>query len=134
MFIIENYITLQHSFVSQPCCVGDHGSNTQKLSSQKWPFQLFYWDYSFGILLITLIFGLTLGSNGELGRSFIDDPSQAELFYMRSAFIGCELFLILQTYFLVIALEISGMAIIAFPIVYWYCLSVRGFYKLYFFS
>lgn len=89
-------------------------ANTQKLSSQKWPFQLFYWDYSFGILLLTLIFGLTLGSNGELGRSFIDDLSQAELFYMQSAFIGGVVFN-LANLLLVIAIEISGMAI-AFPI------------------
>jgi glucose uptake protein len=85
-------------------------ANTQKLSSQKWPFQLFYWDYSFGILLITLIFGLNLGSSGDVGRSFIDDLSQAELFYMRSASIGGVVFNFANL-LLVIAIEISDKSI-----------------------
>lgn len=113
MFIIENYNTAIFFCFITMLCWGSW-ANTQKLSSQKWPFQLFYWDYSFGILLITLIFGLTLGSNGDVGRSFIDDLSQAELFYMRSAFIGGVVFNFANL-LLVIAIEISGMAI-AFPI------------------
>jgi glucose uptake protein len=57
---------------------------------------------------------LTLGSNGDVARSFIDDQSQAELFYMRSAFIAGVVFNFANL-LLVIAIEISGMPI-AFPI------------------
>ena len=30
-------------------------ANMQKLSSQQWPFQLFYWDYCLGVLLLTVL-------------------------------------------------------------------------------
>ena len=45
-------------------------ANTQKLASKEWRFQLFYWDYCLGVLLLTLIFAFTLGSTGETGRAF----------------------------------------------------------------
>lgn len=89
-------------------------ANTQKLSSQKWPFQLFYWDYSLGVLLITLIIAFTLGSMGTEGRSFIPDLNQAEGPNLRSAFIGGIIFNFANL-LLVIAIDIAGMAI-AFPI------------------
>mgnify|MGYP006230321473 FL=1 len=70
MFIIENYfIAVIFCFITMICW--GSWANTQKLASQKWPFQLYYWDYALGILLITLIFGFTLGSTGDIGRSFI---------------------------------------------------------------
>ena len=89
-------------------------ANTQKLASQKWPFQLYYWDYTLGILLITLLFGFTLGSIGDLGRGFVDDFQQAEMTNVTSAFIGGIIFNFANL-ILVIAIEIAGMAI-AFPI------------------
>ena len=59
MFIIENYfIAVIFCFITMICW--GSWANTQKLASQKWPFQLYYWDYALGILLITLIFGFTL--------------------------------------------------------------------------
>tara|TARA_B110000116_G_C16739644_1_gene537862 strand:- start:292 stop:1245 length:954 start_codon:yes stop_codon:yes gene_type:complete len=89
-------------------------ANTQKLSSKKWPFQLFYWDYTLGILLITLILAFTLGSTGDYGRPFIIDLQQANLSFVKSAFIGGVIFNFANL-LLVIAIEITGMAI-AFPI------------------
>ncbi len=89
-------------------------ANTQKMASQKWPFQLFYWDYSLGILLITLILALTIGSIGDEGRSFIIDLKQAKIDNLNSAFLGGIIFNFANL-LLVIAIEIAGMAI-AFPI------------------
>ena len=48
------------------CCVtmlcwGSWG-NTQKLAGKEWKFQLFYWDYTIGILLFSLL--LLLKSEG----------------------------------------------------------------------
>ena len=45
-------------------------ANTQKLTASTWRFELFYWDYVLGILILSLIFAFTLGSNGGGGRSF----------------------------------------------------------------
>ena len=91
MFIIENYfIAVIFCFITMICW--GSWANTQKLASQKWPFQLYYWDYALGILLITLIFGFTLGSTGDIGRSFIVDLKQAESNYINLAFLGGVIF------------------------------------------
>jgi glucose uptake protein len=37
-------------------------ANTQKLAGkEKWPFELFYWDYAIGVFLFSLIFAVVLG-------------------------------------------------------------------------
>ena len=37
-------------------------ANTQKLAGkEKWPFELFYWDYAIGVFLFSLIFAAALG-------------------------------------------------------------------------
>ena len=57
-------------------------ANTQKLAGkEKWPFELFYWDYSAGVLLTGFLFCITLGAFGSAGMpaaSFgIPGPSEA---------------------------------------------------------
>lgn len=89
-------------------------ANTQKMATQKWPFQLFYWDYAIGIFLCALILGLTLGSTGEAGRPFIEDILQADQSSIGSAFLGGVVFN-LANILLVAAIDIAGMAV-AFPI------------------
>lgn len=89
-------------------------ANTQKLASKSWPFPLFYWDYSLGIILCTLIFGFTLGSTGVDGRSFVEDLMQADIGAYGSALIGGIIFN-LANLLIVAAIDIAGMAV-AFPI------------------
>jgi glucose uptake protein len=89
-------------------------ANTQKLASKEWRFQLFYWDYSFGILILALVLALTMGSFGTEGRSFIEDLRQADSSMIWSAFIGGIVFN-LANILLVAAIDIAGMAV-AFPI------------------
>lgn len=113
MYIVENYSVAVFLCIITMLCWGSW-ANTQKLSSKKWPFQLFYWDYSIGIFLITLLLAFTLGSNGEAGRSFLMDLSQAESNYLMYAFIGGIIFNFANL-LLVIAIDLTGMAI-AFPI------------------
>ncbi len=37
-------------------------ANTQKLAGkEKWPFELFYWDYAIGVFLFSIVFAVTLG-------------------------------------------------------------------------
>ncbi len=44
-------------------------ANTQKLAGkEKWPFQLYYWDYAIGVLLFSLLFAFTAGSTGSSGQ------------------------------------------------------------------
>jgi glucose uptake protein len=58
-------------------CWGSWG-NTQKLAGKTWRYELFYWDYVIGMVLFALVLGLTMGSTGEQGRSFIADLGQAD--------------------------------------------------------
>ena len=113
MYIIDNYSVAVFLCLITMLCWGSW-ANTQKLSSKKWPFQLFYWDYSFGILIITLVLAFTLGSTGEAGRSFLVDVDQAETKYLWYAFLGGVIFNFANL-LLVIAIDLTGMAI-AFPI------------------
>lgn len=89
-------------------------ANTQKLASKTWAFPLFYWDYVLGIVLLTLVFGLTLGSNGSTGRGFIEDISQGSTSAFLSAFTGGVIFN-LANLLVVAAISVAGMAV-AFPV------------------
>jgi glucose uptake protein len=84
------------------------------MASKKWPFQLYYWDYAVGVLILSLILAFTMGSTGTMGRSFIPDLLQADNQALISAFTGGVVFN-LANILLVSAIEIAGMAV-AFPI------------------
>jgi glucose uptake protein len=113
MVIIESYSTAVLMCIITMICWGSW-ANTQKLASKEWRFQLFYWDYCLGVLLLTLIFAFTLGSTGNHGRSFLADLRQADFKYIGSALIGGVIFNIANI-LLVAAIDIAGMAV-AFPI------------------
>ena len=89
-------------------------ANTQKLAAKEWSFQLFYWDYSIGVLLFALLFAFTLGSTGNTGRAFLPDVSQADSKWLGSAFVGGVIFN-LSNILLVAAIDIAGLAV-AFPV------------------
>ena len=113
MYIIESYTVAVILLLVTMFCWGSW-ANTQKLASKKWPFQLFYWDYSIGVLLLALLAAFTLGSSGDSGRSFLTDLGQAENSALISALIGGVIFN-LANILLVAAIDIAGMAV-AFPI------------------
>jgi glucose uptake protein len=69
-----------------------------------------YWDYSFGILLTTLLLAFTLGSSGTEGRAFLSDVGQAESGNLFSAFAGGLVFN-LANILLVAAIGIAGMSV-----------------------
>ena len=113
MFIVESYgVAVMLCFVTMLCW--GSWTNTQKLASQEWPFQLFYWDYSIGVPLLALALALTLGSSGEEGRAFIPDISQASTQAIAMALLGGAVFNFANL-LLVIAIDIAGMAV-AFPV------------------
>jgi len=89
-------------------------ANTLKMTSKSWEFPLYYWDYSIGLVLTTLLFGFTFGSSGEEGRSFIADLTQADSSALASAFFGGVVFNIANL-LVVAATAIAGLAV-AFPI------------------
>ena len=113
MVIVESYALAVILCLITMLCWGSW-ANTQKLAGRRWPFQLYYWDYAAGVLLLALILAFTMGSYGIAGRSFVADLSQASSGSLWSAFLGGVVFN-LSNILLVAAIDIAGMAV-AFPI------------------
>ena len=113
MFVVESYPVAVAMCVLTMLCWGSW-ANTQKLASKEWRFQLFYWDYCLGVLILTVLFAITLGSTGSTGRSFAEDLSQASAGYIGYALLAGIVFNIANI-LLVAAIDIAGMAV-AFPV------------------
>lgn len=113
MFIIETYPIAVFFCIITMLCWGSW-ANTQKLAAANWRFELFYWDYVLGILLLSLLFAFTLGSVGREGRSFVADVQQADSASIRSAIWGGILFNAANI-LLGAAIAIAGMSV-AFPV------------------
>lgn len=113
MFILDNYVLAVIFCVVTMFCWGSW-ANTQKLASKSWGFPLFYWDYTLGVMLLSLVLGLTMGSRGDSGQAFIPNLLNASLTAVLFALIGGVVFNIANL-LLVAAIDIAGMAI-AFPI------------------
>jgi glucose uptake protein len=113
MVLVESYPMAMAMCVVTMLCWGSW-ANTQKLASKEWRFQLFYWDYAIGVLVLALALAFTLGSSGGVGRSFIPDLQQADLKWLGSAFLGGVIFN-LSNILLVAAIDIAGLAV-AFPV------------------
>jgi glucose uptake protein len=113
MFVVHSYPLAVVLCVITMLCWGSW-ANTRKLASKDWRFELFYWDYTLGVLLLTLVLGFTLGSTGTEGRSFVADLAQASGASIGSALLGGAIFN-LANILLVAAIEIAGMAV-AFPV------------------
>jgi glucose uptake protein len=113
MIVISSYTTAVLMCVVTMLCWGSW-ANTQKLASKEWEFPLFYWDYSLGVLLFSLLLAFTMGSMGDHGRPFLADLSQASHDAIISALIGGIVFN-LANILLVAAIDIAGMSV-AFPV------------------
>ncbi len=113
MVIVESYPVAVAMCVVTMLCWGSW-ANTRKLTQRQWPFQLFYWDYAIGVLLLSVILAVTLGSLGSAGRPFLADLVQGEPGVLFSAFLGGVIFN-LANILLVAAIDIAGMAV-AFPV------------------
>lgn len=113
MFIVGSYGVAILLCVITMICWGSWG-NTQKLASSKWRYELFYWDYTIGILLFSIVMAFTLGSIGEGGRSFLIDLQQADSNNLLSALIGGIIFNA-SNILLSASVSMAGMAV-AFPL------------------
>ena len=113
MYIVSSYLFAVILCVITMLCWGSW-ANTQKLAQKSWRFELFYWDYVIGILLMSLIFSFTMGSTGELGRGFMEDISQAEMGKIGNALLGGIIFNAANI-LVAAAISIAGMSV-AFPV------------------
>ena len=113
MFVLSSYGLAILFTVITMLCWGSW-ANTQKLAAKTWRFELFYWDYVIGAVLLSLIFAFTLGSHGEGGRAFLADIQQADPANIGSALIGGVVFNA-GNILLVAAISLAGMSV-AFPV------------------
>lgn len=113
MFIPHTYGTALILMLVSMLCWGSW-ANSQKID-KSWRFELFYWDYVWGLLACALAFGLTLGSrNSALPDSFFRNLNAASVRSLLEAFFGGVIFNA-GNLLLVAAISVAGMAV-AFPI------------------
>jgi glucose uptake protein len=90
-------------------------ANTQKLAGkERWPFQLFYWDYAIGVLIFSILFALTAGSFGSAGQSALPNLAAASASSIGKALLSGASFN-LANVLLVVAIDAAGMSV-AFPL------------------
>jgi glucose uptake protein len=90
-------------------------ANTQKLAGKdRWPFELYYWDYAIGVLFAAIAIAATLGMTGDKGMSALDNLRQAAGGPMLQAAASGALFNI-SNILLVVAIDSAGMSV-AFPV------------------
>ena len=113
MFIPQNYATALFLMILSMLCWGTW-ANTEKLTRQ-WPFELYYFDYSLGIILCAVIFALTLGHiHPAAADSFFLNLHAASTRSLWLAFAGGAVFSV-GNILIVNAISVAGMAV-AFPI------------------
>jgi glucose uptake protein len=89
-------------------------ANTQKIT-RNWPFELYYFDYTLGLLVIALTIGLTLGRIHPFSAdSFFLNLRAASPQSLWLAFAGGAVFSV-GNILIVAAISVAGMAV-AFPI------------------
>jgi glucose uptake protein len=112
MYQPEQYGVVLAFMVVSMVCWGSW-ANTLKLCP-KFPFPLFYWDYTIGLVLGALVWAFTLGSMGTSGVPFLEDLGKVGLASIVWAAAGGAVFNVANL-LLVAAIDIAGMAV-AFPI------------------
>jgi len=113
MYIVESYTLAVILTIVTMLCWGSW-ANTQKLAEKSWRFELFYWDYVIGIVVMSLLFAFTLGSNGDQGRGFLADLQQADPVNLGKALLGGIIFNAANI-LVAAAIAIAGMSV-AFPV------------------
>jgi glucose uptake protein len=114
MFIVS------HSGIAILCCVltmigWGSWANTQKLAGkERWPFELYYWDYALGVALLGIVFCFTLGNIGSAGAGSIANLHSLAAGPALRAIASGALFN-LANLLLVIAIDAAGMSL-AFPV------------------
>jgi glucose uptake protein len=113
MFIPQIYTVALAMMILSMICWGSW-ANTQKATGS-WRFELFYWDYVWGILLCAILAGLTLGrTDAASPASFFRNLAAADGAHLTYAFLGGIVFNIANI-LIVGAIAIAGMAV-AFPV------------------
>src|ERR1700693_1096170 len=91
MILPQTYAVTIFLMVFSMLCLGSWAT-TYKASG--WRFELYYFDFSFGLVVAATILAFTVGSMGFDGFTFLDDMLHAgkrQWFYAFTAGVACEL-------------------------------------------
>lgn len=112
MFLPASYHAALFLMIVSMLCWGSW-ANTLKLCP-RFRFQLFYWDYTWGLALGAVLLGLTAGTMGHAGASFVGDVTHAPMRAIVWAVCGGAIFNVANL-LLVAAIDVAGLAV-AFPV------------------
>ena len=112
MFLPQTYHAALFLMLLSMICWGSW-ANTLKLCP-RFRFQLFYWDYALGLAIGALLWGLTAGSLGHAGPSFLNDILHTSFGPILFAASGGAVFNVANL-LLVAAIDVAGLAV-AFPV------------------
>ena len=112
MFQPQSYSVALALMVVTMFCWGSWANTVKACPGYR--FQLFYWDYTIGLVAGALLWGLTLGSFGASGLPFVSDLLHADTHHILLAVAGGAIFNVANL-LLVAAIEIAGLAV-AFPV------------------
>jgi glucose uptake protein len=112
MFVPQAFATALLMTILSTICWGSF-ANTYKLT-KNYRFELYYWDYAAGILLISLALAFTMGSTPAGDHSFVANLHAASTGNLLDAAVGGFIFNI-ANFLLIAGIGMVGLAI-AFPI------------------
>ena len=112
MIIPQSYLPALIVMIVSMVCWGSW-ANTYKLSG-KWRFELYYFDFALGMLLMSLLLAFTFGNLGFDGFTFMDDLMHAGKRQWLFGFLGGVVFN-LANMLLMAAIAVAGMSV-AFPV------------------
>ncbi len=112
MTLPDSYTTALLLTILSMICWGSW-ANALKLTGS-WRFELFYFDYSLGLLITATVAAFTFGTLGFDGFLFLDDLMRAGKRNMAYGFAGGVVFN-LANMLLVAAISVAGLAV-AFPV------------------
>jgi glucose uptake protein len=112
MFLPHSFALALLMMITSAVCWGSW-ANTYK-GVKNYRFELFYWDYAFGIFLISVILAFTMGSTTGDASSFLNNVHAADNSNILSTLVGGAIFN-LANLLLVAGIDMAGLAI-AFPV------------------
>jgi glucose uptake protein len=112
MYLPGTYSTALLMMIITTICWGSW-ANTYKFT-KGYRFELFYWDYIFGMVLFSIVLAFTMGSMGSSGQAFLANLGSADGAHFGYALIAGFIFNIANL-LLVAGIDITGLSV-AFPI------------------
>jgi glucose uptake protein len=112
MYLPDSYSVALLMLLVSMVCWGSW-ANTTKLA-KGYRFELFYWDYMIGMVVMSLLYGLTVGSTGGIGFSFVQDLLESSRGTQMLTLLAGIVFGVANL-LLVAAIAIAGLAV-AFPV------------------